>query len=240
MDGDVKEISDFFFDARRLRHKREPRLGPRRPACPKDRTKSEPQGPKQARGLPGVVRLPDGDSAVWSRPPRFTIPRHGFAVLDCHFQARVGTPKLSSNFREYGLDQRDQATRRFCGAGTHRKPGRLYSRGAGRRGEIPLFPWPWLSAKNNSSTRHKKPSSPRRRPPGAPYSGRRGGRGRRRRRRRTTTTTTRRRVNHSPSKGANFRNFWARHFLTVITISFFPNSATDKKDVFLTRARQSD
>ena len=177
MDGDVKEISDFFFDARRLRHKREPRLGPRRPACPKDRTKSEPQGPKQARGLPGVVRLPDGDSAVWSRPPRFTIPRHGFAVLDCHFQARVGTPKLSSNFREYGLDQRDQATRRFCGAGTHRKPGRLYSRGAGRRGEIPLFPWPWLSAKNNSSTRHKKPSSPRRRPPGAPYSGRRGGAG---------------------------------------------------------------
>ena len=43
-------------DDRRDRHKREPRLGPRRPTSPKDRAKSEPQGPLQARGVPGVAQ----------------------------------------------------------------------------------------------------------------------------------------------------------------------------------------
>jgi hypothetical protein len=78
---------------RRDRHKREPRLGPRRPASPQNTTKSEPQGPLQARGGPGVARCQTAIARFGHESPRFVMPRYGFAILASHFPDGVGLPK---------------------------------------------------------------------------------------------------------------------------------------------------
>ena len=70
---------------RRDRHKSELRLGPRRPASPKDSSKSEPKGPLQARGVPGVARCQTAIARFDHESSRFIVPRHDFAVLASHF-----------------------------------------------------------------------------------------------------------------------------------------------------------
>ena len=69
---------------RRDRHKREPRLGPRRPASPKGSIKSKTQGRLQARGVPGVARFQTALVRGLHESPRFAVARHDFSVLARH------------------------------------------------------------------------------------------------------------------------------------------------------------
>ena len=78
------------------RHKREPRLGPRRPASsPKAALKASRKvlySPRSAWGR----TVPDRDSLGFGHESsRFTVPCHDFAILASHFRARVDTPKKS-------------------------------------------------------------------------------------------------------------------------------------------------
>ena len=107
---------------RRDRHKREPRLGPRRPASPKDSTKSEPQGPLQARGVPGVARCQTAIARFGHESPRFVVPCHDFAVLASHFRDGVGTPEKKCHLRSCS-DRRDRAMSGFGRGRSHRRPG---------------------------------------------------------------------------------------------------------------------
>ena len=68
-------------DRRRDRHnKREPRLGSRRPTSPKDRANSEPQGPLQGQGAPGVARYQTAIARFGHESSRFAMPCHDFAT----------------------------------------------------------------------------------------------------------------------------------------------------------------
>ena len=93
---------------RRDRHKREPRLGPRRPTSPKDRAKSEPQGPLQARGVPGDGRSRPSRARFGHKSSRIIIPRHDFCDFDHPFPSQDGPPEKTFQLGS-GSSQRDVA-----------------------------------------------------------------------------------------------------------------------------------
>ena len=119
---------------RRDRHKRELRLGPRRPASLKDSSKkSEPQGPLQARGVPGVARCQTAIAQFGHESPRFVMSRHAFAVwvLASHFRDGVGLPKKNASCGLVQIDRsRVRAMSNFGRDRPHGKPGKkIYCRG---------------------------------------------------------------------------------------------------------------
>ena len=107
---------------RRDRHKRKPRLGPRRPASPKDSTESEPQGPLQARGVPGIARYQTAIARFDHESSRFVMPRHDFCGFGQPFSRWGGPPEKKYHLRSCS-DRRTRAMSGFSRGRSHGKPG---------------------------------------------------------------------------------------------------------------------